>query len=245
MSTLLKKIGLTVICRLGAGVLMLTQGCDRQAQEAYVLVAVGHSCDKWNREDEVSICCDLTGEEALREAIQPISTDDFKKEVMHRCLLDGNGQAALGVDEIRKAFQKVEFRLGHVRDMRGKRALEIRLCGYGEFPVVAFLDTCADTMVAMIQRHKVDWCAETRTRTEKDIEKQQKRLKNALHEMGNRGSDGNGLTKWRKEKEDALKCDKILTEYIKRLDGYAADKTPLAKVVRYAGINSKGKGRAK
>ena len=244
MNTLLKNIGLTLICCLGAGCLMLTQGCDRQAQEAYVLVAVGYSCDKWNRDDEVSICCDITGEEALREAIQPISIDDFKKEVIHRYLSDGNDKTTLGIDEIRKVFQKVEFRLGHVRDMRGKRALEIRLCGYGDFPGVAFLDTCADTMVSMIQRHKADWCAETRTRTEKDIEKQQKRLKNALHEMGNRGSDGNGLTKWRKEKEEALKCDKILTEYLKRLDEYAADKTPLAKVVRYAGINSKGKGRA-
>ena len=234
MNTLLKKVGLTVVCCLGTGVLMLAQGCDRQAQEAYVLVAVGYSCDKWNRDDEVSICCDITGEEALREAIQPISIDDFKKEVIHRYLSDGNGKTTLGIDEIRKVFQKVEFHLGHVRDMRGKRALEIRLCGHGDFPVVAFLDTCADTMVSMIQRHKIDWCAETRTRTEKDIAKQKKRLKNALHEMSNCGNDSNLLTKWQKQKEEAQMCDRILNEYLKKLDKYMEDKTPLAKVIRYA-----------
>ena len=100
-------------------------------------------------------------------------------------------------------------------------------------------------MVSMIQRHKVDWCTENRARTENDLAKQQKRLKNALHEMSNCGSDSNSLKKWRKEKEEAQMCDKILTEYIKKLNEYTADKTPLAKVVRYAGINSKGKGCAK
>ena len=101
MNALLKKVGLAAICCLGLAVLMLMQGCDRQIQEASVLVAIGYSCDKWNRDDEVSFCCDITGEDALREAIHPISIDDFKKEVMHRCLLHGNGKTTLDIDKIR------------------------------------------------------------------------------------------------------------------------------------------------
>ena len=239
MNTLMKEVGLMVFCCLGVGVFMLTQGCERQAQETYVLVAVGYSCDKWNHDDETSFCCDIIGEDALREAIHPITIDDFKKEVMHRCLLHGNGKTTLDIEKIRKVFQKAEFRLGHAGDMMGKKALKIKLFGDEYFPVTVFLNTCADTMVSMIQRHKVDWCTENRARTENDIAKQQKRLKDALHEMSNCGKDSNLLAKWQKQKEEAQMCDRILNEYLKKLDKYMEDQTPLAKVVRYA----TGKGR--